>query len=46
MFVPDAEEVSTAQWFAERLVSANFVALVKQSVLCLLPVGMRMDQDQ
>ena len=46
MFVPDAEEVSTAQRFAERLVSANFVALVKQSVLCLLPLGMRMDQDQ
>src|SRR2546421_7771608 len=46
MFVADAEEVSTGQRLAKRLISTNFVTLIEQPVRSPLSIMVRMDKDQ
>ena len=46
IFIPNTKEVSALQYFAKRLIAADLVTLIEQSVECLLPLRMRMDKYQ
>src|SRR5258708_3826389 len=47
MLVADTENITAHQWFTERLVASDMLALVKQAVerLMVTRVGMRVNQD-
>src|SRR5260370_16857273 len=47
MLVADTENIAAHQWFTERLVASDMLALVKQAVerLMVTRVGMRVNQD-
>jgi hypothetical protein len=46
VFIADTEDISTRQRFAERLISLDVAALIKQTIERPSSCGMRMDQDE